>query len=139
MEKLKEQFINLSALLTGFNSTELEMTGLIDEYFDLCIREFSNFNDFILYYEIKKRNIYDSKQLIVSVTDKENFNSLASLLTLLWYTGSYLNNQQILISSNSYVNSLVWKAIDAHPLAVKSTGFGSWSEYREKEEYNDNT
>jgi hypothetical protein len=68
------------------------------------------------------------------------YGPLARNLIRMWYTGSWValtdnywalgtlrDNQTRVLTTQTYIEGLMWKAIGAHPMAAKQMGFGSWA------------
>lgn len=138
-----ELFLEISALLTGFNKTELQGTGMVAAYYSCVanVPQIPNYSDQdkanntanVGFFFAEVRDILDSSK---GDADKINaaiasrlmptsaYNSLAQSIVLLWYTGSWGNN---VVAAQSYIQGLMWNVAEAHPPGAKQPGFGSWS------------
>lgn len=135
-KKLKT-FENLSAIITGFSKADIIATGLLEVYFETIENELGKdvFESLLLDFEKIKLNDAEQlsksehsnlKELIFSSKHKIIINQIIQL----WYLGEWIttsgSNQNYIISSQSYLEGLIWKAIAAHPMGGKQPGFGTW-------------
>ncbi len=137
-------FLELSAFITGFERVELLGTGLALPYLEvvekniapsLFVETLHKFDD--------ARN--DHPENIGQIMQRQflahpTYGPLLRTIIKLWYLGQwdalpeswqerFGNSTPVsgIISSSSYLEGLVWKAIDAHPMGGKQPGFGTWS------------
>ena len=143
-----EQFVGLSAFLTGFDAAELHGTGMVPTYFGLIPSIIGP--DFFGRLLSRWSNIYvrgagDERLLEELVTtglfEDDTLGPIARNLAALWYLGmwnqlpsawrsvhgAWSGDTTFIVSPQSYVEGLVWKAIHSHPPAAKQPGFGSWA------------
>lgn len=123
-----DTFIKISVHLTGFSDIELLGTGMASVYYNILMdnNKVGVFNDFLE----KSRQIMESHDNIKSVIKSDLmpvffFNGIAQNLITLWYTGSLTNGK--IVSSQAYIQGLIWKTASAHPPGAKQPGYGSWS------------
>lgn len=143
-----DQFIAFSVTLTGFDAAELWGTGMVQTYYALfpsIVGEAIFGRLMTRWYETWLRGEGDDR-LLETLTREQIFEDpdlgpLARNLTTLWYTGQWnqlpadwrnvhgaaANDTTFIVSSKSYTEGLVWKAIQAHPQGAKQPGFGSWA------------
>jgi hypothetical protein len=139
-----ELFLNLSALLTGFDTLELTATGLSSQYLNLL--------DSIVPAEILDSllglvanrdvlNLEVTAQIAERIFNDGAFAPVASSLILLWYQGvwnqlpdtwrtSYQEASQDythVVSSQAYLSGLQWLVAGAHPSGGKPQGFAAWA------------
>jgi hypothetical protein len=144
-----EQFLELSARLTGFERVELQGTGLSEEYYrqlvgvigkelcdELCLlssRLIEEFHD-----DEDELNAAIRRQIMASA----KFGPVARNIIQMWYLGSWIqmppgwrsqfgtapNDVTRVISAEGYIQSLVYNVMGAHPPAAKQPGFGSWGQ-----------
>jgi hypothetical protein len=144
-----EQFLALSALLTGFERVGLQGTGLTEEYYqqlvgvigkdicdELCLlssRLIEEFHD-----DEDELNAAVRRQVLASA----KFGPVARNIIQMWYLGSWIqmpqgwrsqfgtspNDVTRVISAEGYIQSLIYNVIGTHPPAAKQPGFGSWSQ-----------
>lgn len=140
-----DDFVGLSAALTGFEIVELQGTGLVESHFD-------SITDLIGERILGRllltwRQICDDKKLDKSSAIRTSIfgcpliGPVARNLIILWYTGNWnqmpgewrdqygaaAGDRTHVVSSESYKEGLMWRAVLAHPPAAKQPGFGSWT------------
>jgi hypothetical protein len=147
-DESRESFLALSAALTGFNRVELLGTGQAEHYFaevvailgeEICGELWSVTVGIF-------RQKHDSEQELEKAIRREiladpKLGPVAKNITMMWYLarwykmptdwrGKYVRSPKDfnhVTSAAAYPESLVWRAIGAHPPAAKPTGFGIWS------------
>jgi hypothetical protein len=147
-------FLRLSSHLTGFQKDDLESTGMSNDYFRVLMKEhdqesvraFLSKAEAIL--KLKSDEIDDElKRVFVDPPiaaqqpnppfEQLSYQGLAQRIIFLWYTGIWTtmnwkdtqSDQQrtALVSSQAYLQGLIWRTADTHPSGGKYPGFGSWS------------
>lgn len=145
-----EQFLELSILLTGFSRTELLGTGMLIDYchwLDNILGKKINQEFFERIEQVlKKVNNHpkDAKPILREelLSDPKDGPIVRNIIKL-WYLGQWepLSKDWMnqyggtvksfdgnhIISSEAYIEGLVWIAIGAHPMGAKQPGFGTWS------------
>lgn len=125
-------FYNLSAALTGFERFDLVGTGLGPTYLkqvpapDLDAL-LSRWESILKEYPDAHP---DQTSRLADLVQSPKLGSTAKQIILLWYTGSWYptdGSKPYVISGDAYVEGLMWRAIDAHPMAAKPQGFGAWA------------
>ena len=70
----------------------------------------------------------DEMQINAAISSRlmqpSSYEGLAGAIITMWYTGNWGND---VITSQSYVQGLMWDAAEAHPPGAKQPGYGSWS------------
>ena len=143
-----QQFVELSVMLTGFDSAELHGTGLVPTYYGLIPsiigdQMFGSFLTRWVYTYERGRGDEELLEQLVNdqIFEDPDFGPIARNLAGLWYTGqwnqlpaewrnrngAWANDTTYVISPESYSEGLVWKAIGSHPKAAKQPGYGSWA------------
>lgn len=113
-------FLSLSEALTGFEALD-ENATLAQSYLDLiCSSCTKSEVDAMLsiWKDIEglELNVRDSR-IERDIMNSETLGDLARRLILLWYTGClYCADGSVQQVKEGYVEGLVWKAIDAHPI-----------------------
>ncbi|WP_452596745.1 hypothetical protein [Pontimicrobium sp. MEBiC01747] len=141
MKKLKEKpidlFENLSIILTGFSKADLAGTGLLQTYFETVKKELGKqLFEAVLeaFKNIKVENpdclsVTESRK-ITDLMNNSNFKHPVNQIIQLWYLGEWVvgtyNPKNYIISSESYLEGLIWKAIAAHPMGGKQPGYATW-------------
>ncbi|WP_329559877.1 hypothetical protein OG711_19240 [Streptomyces uncialis] len=110
----EQDFVTLSAELTGFTAEELYATGLVTEYRELVAREAGP----------------DNYARLVG-GEPHTVPELVRAMTRLWYTGSWPGLRggagPYLVSARAYAGALVWRAAGTPAPGTTAPGFGSWS------------
>ena len=141
----RQQFLSLSAALTGFSHAELSATGMADVYYDTfasLLGEAMLGCQLIAWAKIAQFQPQVRDQAIAGrmMTDA-TVGPMARNLITLWYlgqwtqmpaewrgaNGAHANDMDQIASADAYVESLVWKAMRGHPQGAKQPGFGSWA------------
>lgn len=138
-----ELFLEISALLTGFNKTELQGTGMVATYYN-CVanvpqntnysnedKKENNINVAFFFAEVQEileQSKGNEEKLTAAIASRlmpaSAYNGLAQSIATLWYTGNWGAN---VVGSQSYIQGLMWNVAEAHPPGAKQPGFGSWS------------
>lgn len=141
MRTLKEKpiqlFENLSIVLTGFSRAEIVGTGLLQTYFDTVKKELGKDTFEAILNAIQSIKISNPEHLsdkdsrqITDLMGNINFKTPVGQIIQLWYLGEWVvgtfNPENYIISSESYLEGLIWKAIAAHPMGGKQPGYGTW-------------
>jgi len=126
-------FEKLSVVLTGFSRSELLGTGLTETYLDTIDQNLGRDHINTLLDSFMQINIQNEEDLTIEelsnvrpLVESKNNKSIAKLIILLWYTGQWYGEDGYIISSQSYLEGLVWKSIGAHPMGGKQPGYGTW-------------
>lgn len=131
----KAAFLELSSELTGFDSFDLAATGLADEYFkkvdgyigpETLRRLFDAWRAIERDFPAGKRTEAVADRIIAV----EPLREAAQRIIMLWYVGSWYlvtPGGSSVVSAESYVEGLMWKAIRSHPMAAKPQGYGAWA------------
>lgn len=143
VEGRAELFLDLSALLTGFDRTQLLGTGMVDEYrHALDTRLPPGVLDELLTAYGRLAPVDGQEAAVISVIlDDTKLGPVARNVILLWYLGAWagmpddwraafgassLDEHQV-ISGAAYQAGLQWLAAGAHPAGSAAQGFGSWA------------
>lgn len=142
-----EHFLELSAILTGFEKVELLGTGLVDSYYNEVVSIVgTTYSDELWQTTTKiiKHHSKDHTQLEAAVRREilasPLLGPIARNIIQMWYVGNWNelpqswqqvygvspNDTTKVISPEAYEQGLVWDAINAHPPAAKQPGFDSW-------------
>ena len=143
MSDLLDDFLSLSAALSGFSVAQLQGTGMAPAYLDELVAIVGDALTIALTREgsLALRWPDDvEEQLGLRVMDDPDLGPLARNLAVLWYTGSWFQlpadwrerngasslDGDRLLSARSWTEGLMWPAIGAHPTGAKAPGFASW-------------
>ncbi len=132
-----EVFEKLSIILTGFSKADIIGTGMLQTYFDTIHTELEEGLFFELLFEVQKITVTnpeqpstDELQNISELVSHSKYETAISQIIQLWYLGEWVfsptSDQNYIISSQSYLEGLIWKSIAAHPMGGKQPGFGTW-------------
>lgn len=124
-------FLKTSALLTGFSTTELKGTGMLEAYYNTILKnsEKEDVDYFFLDFETLLNDPSQTPESI-DASIEANFmpdacyGGLTKSIITLWYTGNWAGN---VVSSASYIQGLMWDAAHTHPPGAKQPGYGSWA------------
>jgi hypothetical protein len=133
VSEYRDEFLQLSILLTGFSQTELESTGMVGTYFRTLIDRteasilkpfFENVVEILKLDTVVDRNKAISTELIPDSA----YNGTAKRIILMWYEGLWTTAGAApqVISSQAYAQGLMWPAAKTHPAGAKQPGHGSW-------------
>jgi hypothetical protein len=133
-------FMAFSSALTGFSLVELFGTGVADTYYDTLTHILgpATVEQLLAAYEQAGADEAALPKLLADPL----YGPLARSVIKLWYSGSWeqlppavvarlpvppVDNVNRVISAETYLEGLMWKAIDAHPMGGKPLGYGSWA------------
>ena len=143
-----DEFLNLSAVLTGFNKVELQEAGVAREYLGLLTGMAGDALCFDLWAETRAicqnhagHRARLEREVKRRILQSEKYGPLARNIILLWYNaiwyqlppqwtarhGANALDQDQVVSAKAYPEALIWRAIGAHPPAAKPQGFGAWA------------
>ncbi len=147
-EKQIKQFIELSGALTDFNEFALNGTGQVPAYFQTLVNIVGQ--DLVKQLLATFTSVYETslnEQTFIDGIRQQILGDLklgpvARNVIKLWYTGTWYqlpnvwrqaygkseNDVTFFVSSASYMEGLLWQAIDANPSGAKGPGYGSWSQ-----------
>jgi len=131
-DKYFELFLQFSEFSTGFDQPRLWGTGVVKNYYDAVeVKVGSSFLHKMLeiFGSIKGRR--DEKDLFYTeLFFSAEYRSLVKGIINLWYTGLWCDEEgePVVLSSESYLNGLMWNVVGAHVLGGKPYGYGSWAE-----------
>jgi hypothetical protein len=124
-------FLEISALLTGFSTTELKATGMQESYYNTILKN-TDGTDIDYFFQDVQALLSDPTRTEASTETALStqfiptscYGGLAKNIISLWYTGNWGTE---VVSSASYIQGLMWNAGHAHPPGAKQPGFGSWA------------
>jgi hypothetical protein len=141
-----DAFLSLSAALTGFQLFDLHATGVAALYWRTLNEEV---RDALVFELLDRFALAASAQvqercLIEILADTERLGPVAKNIVSMWYLGSWQKlpdfwwqqnsstspaqqNVSRVISAETYVGGLVWKAMKVNPMGAYGPGFGSWA------------
>lgn len=116
--KRLEQFVQISALLTGYEQTKLWGTGMAAPYLDKIDRS-----------EVPAADVTRLLEHGIDVAvplDNQTLGPLAKNVIKLWYLGVWAD-EFFPMSGPAFVQGLAWEALGGHPQGAKQAGFASWA------------
>lgn len=139
-----DQFLTVSAALTGFDTARLLATGQARTYYEHLRAVVGG--DTVVHLCSVGANAASwegdtDRELELRVMRDAELGPVARRLIVLWYVGAWeqldadwrsrngaspLDTTQIL-TPETYTEGLVWPAIRAHPQGAKPGGYGSWA------------
>jgi hypothetical protein len=136
-------FLDLSALLTGFDRVQLHGTGVADSYRQTLEDALPEdvLSDLFAAYEALPPD--DGREAAVArdILGDPRLGAVAQNLIILWYCGTWaalpddwrgahgslpLDTDRV-ISPEAYVAGLQWVVAGAHPIGARQQGFGAWA------------
>lgn len=141
LDDKKVLFYALSSELTGFSEFELYGTGVGDSYFAMLNEQAGNelVTAVLKNYQTLDKDTNDLKAHVAKLVDSHTFGPVMRSIIKMWYLGNwyplYPENQgdATVVSSQAYVESLVWRVMGTHPMGAKQPGYATWSESLNKE------
>lgn len=152
----REQFVALSAALTGYDRAELHGTGMIDSYWLTLNQTLGGrvVGELLsAWMEVSGSGLEVSggaggqnadaveADLRQRILEDPKLGPVARNLVILWYLGQWsqmsaqwrerhgasAEDRSRVVSPGAYREGLVWDAIGAHPMSAKQQGFGAWA------------
>lgn len=102
-----DDFLSLSASLTGFERSTLLATGLLDTYYHFVRQQLGEVG---LHSLLSREGTTDS--------------TASQRLIRLWYTGLW---EDTLVHPEAYREGLFWRAVGANPPGSRPPGYGTWA------------
>jgi hypothetical protein len=136
-------FLDLSALLTGFDRVQLLGTGVADSYLQTLedVVPDAVLSDLFAAYEALPTDGARDAAVARDILGDPTLGPVAENLIILWYCGSWtalpddwrgahgsspLDTDRV-ISPEAYVAGLQWTAAGAHAMGARQQGFGAWA------------
>jgi hypothetical protein len=148
LEDRDEQFVAVSAALTGFDRVELLGTGLTKTYLATLEQWIGpNIANDLLAFGTEPPP--DERTVRAGILADAKLGPVARTLIALWYTGAWnplpsewylafraeipqlpnlVNRSTYVVSAQAYIEGLVWVAANVHPMGAKEPGYGTWEE-----------
>jgi hypothetical protein len=136
MNNTIDNFINLSAVLTGYDALELKPNNdtqkVAQTYFD-TLNNNAPADVLEAMYTTFLGITGDIEQgVLEQILQNPTFGQLARNIIQMWYTGLwyglYPGESDYVISATAYTDGLVWKAMGAHPMGFSEENFGYWAD-----------
>jgi hypothetical protein len=143
MQERTEQFLGLSAVLTGFNRMQLLGTAMTGIYLDTleAILPAGVVDELLAAYRKLPEGPGREAAVEATILNDPKLGPVARNLIVLWYCGAWtalpdawrtaygaspLDTSRVL-SADSYLAGLQWVVAGAHPAGSQQQGFGAWS------------
>jgi hypothetical protein len=145
-----EEFLDCSALVTGFGRMDLLGTGMTEAYYKTLTGTVGESICSELWAEISKLKAEygrDPERLEEEITKQivignPKLGPVVKSLVQMWYLGQWgqtppkwraefgtnPNDYTRILSAEAYTQALVWNAAGTHPQGAKQPGYGSWSQ-----------
>lgn len=137
--ELFEQFMTLSAVLTGYDKATLHGTGCAEDFWRQLHRVLPK--EFLQGTHLVVAGIEKDPQSIRSFLSSMDWGPVMRNMIRLWYLGIWHPMPEVwrrrygtspfdvikVISARAYKEALVWDAMGAHPMGAKQQGFGAWA------------
>lgn len=143
-----DYFYKLSVVLTGYDSVVLYGTGQGETYFKTLQQILGNalVRDLLMEFQVMiEQSNHKPKALQVHIEREllqdAKWGAVCRNIIQLWYMGNwyqmptqwrenYVSSTQDtthVVSANSYIEGLVWKAMGRHPKSAKQPGYSTWA------------
>lgn len=147
-ETVVQNFANLSAALTGFQSSFirpfLDPVNLSGTFYEFAVAQVGQtlMDQLMSAFAtlsgqtpaLTPQQIADTLLEVTSPTPPSDQALLCQTIILMWYLGSWYpppfqtGGFQQVISSQAYTKSLAWNVAQAHPMGFSAFTFGYWSQ-----------
>ena len=143
MQKRTDQFLGLSAVLTGFGRLQLLGTAMTSEYLRTldAILPAGLLDELLAVYERLPTGADREAAVAAQILDDPKLGPVARNLILLWYCGAWTTlpdawraaygvsplDKNHVVSAEAYQAGLQWVVAGAHPAGAQQQGFGAWS------------
>ena len=144
MQQPFDDFLALSAALTGFGVAELQGTGMARPYFDevtaILGESFAARLWMVGHDVVHRAGDQLDTEIELRLLDDPDLGPPCRNLIVLWYTGQWAQmpgpwrdrhgadplDVDHVLSPESYTEGLMWVAAGAHPQGAKAPGFATW-------------
>ena len=143
-----EDFLALSAALTGFTRVDLLGTGMAQRYFEevtrvlgeeICTDLWSAAGEVFQRRSSSEEEL--EKEIRREILSHPKLGPVAKNINVMWYLARWTKmphdwrrryyaspkDFNHVVSAQAYPEGLVWRATGTHPPGAKPTGFGIWS------------
>ena len=137
-----DNFVGLSALLTGYPATQLAPTidpvGLANQYFDIMQRkaDSQSFLQTLTIYESIAANFPPEQQAAEveqQILNDEAMGNIARRILRLWFLSTWYTDEPPgfdgeVVSTDAYTLGKAWDTFQAHPMGYSEFAFGYWAD-----------
>ena len=153
-----EYFLDFSVAITAFPKFHLQGTGQMESYYntvnDICKKIFEELLTTFHSLDVKAKTTGDrsvlNKGIVRDILGSEKFGPIARNIIKLWYLGTWYqlpaswretfgaSEKDIdrVVSSQAYVEGLLWPTLGVNPRAAKAPGYGTWAEHPSSDKVN---
>lgn len=145
MARALDDFVAVSAALTGYRSADLFGTGMAQAYLDhvsTVVGESFTARWLEVGRDVVRRAGHRelATEIELRLLDDPDYGPVARNVIVLWYTGQWVQlpgpwrdkhganpaDVDAILSPDAYTEGLAWDAIGAHPQGAKAPGFATW-------------
>lgn len=148
MEQQMNNFVGLSAVLTGFAAATIAPTidpiNIKADYFAKFTAEIPNYADILSAYETLKSQGKTDQEIGETILANVDYEMPCRKLIFLWYSGAWptiipateatptsvatpeMTTSQML-SAKSYTQGLAWQVMQSHPMGDSNYRYGYWA------------
>lgn len=137
--KLFDRFMQLSAVLTGFDEASLHATGCAEDYWQQLRHVLPD--ALLQAMPSLARDPKTGPDKVRPLLSSDDWGPVMRSIIKLWYLGIWTPlpdewrrrygsssfDVERMISARAYKEALVWNAVGAHPMGAKQQGFGAWA------------
>ena len=144
-----DDFLKLSAVLTGYDRADLHGTGMVRPYYDELVSIVGEaivgelLGEAVSSLQGTGGDAREQEEAIRrKILDDEKLGPVARNVIKMWYVGNWYQlprewrdtygaharDTDHVVSAAAYQEGLVWRAIGSHPPGAKQPGFGTWSQ-----------
>lgn len=136
-DDLLVSFYAFSSAVTGFSVYDLRGTGVGNAYWHTLQEHVdqATLDALLETWRAIQMQCGDDETCInqnvrTQILTDEVFGPITRVIIKMWYSGSWYDldsGNSSVISSETYVEGLVWRTFNAHPMGAKQPGFGTWN------------
>jgi len=134
-------FLRLSVILTGFDESELQGTGMLEAYYDELLLIIGSREAGSLFGALLRVDDGDEDSFRSVILEDARYGPVARNVLTMWYLGTWAQlprawresygatayDTDHVVSAAAYREGLVWPAAGTHPMGAKQQGYGSWA------------
>tara|TARA_R110001632_G_scaffold64960_6_gene154226 strand:+ start:7440 stop:7892 length:453 start_codon:yes stop_codon:yes gene_type:complete len=136
MEQQMNNFVGLSAVLTGFAADtiapNIDPINIKAEYFTKFTAEISNYAAILSAYELLKSQGKTDQEIGEAILAIADYEMPCRQLIFLWYSGAWATangsmTSSEMLSAKSYTQGLAWQVMQSHPMGDSNYRYGYWA------------
>ena len=134
MKQQMDDFVGLSAVLTGFSAGTIAPTidpiNIKAEYFTIFATEIPNYTEILS--EYKRLKGKTNKEIGEALLANIDYEMPCRKLIFLWYSGAWATvngsmTSSEMLSAKSYTQGLAWQVMQSHPMGDSNYRYGYWA------------